>query len=149
MFDNFFKNNIDNINSSLVVIVFAIAIIIPFELFLFAYAILGPLHYLSEIAWLEKKNFFFNDLNRRNFFITTATLVAVLFFIKFYSDNFSEIEFSEKYINNFISTSIFITFCSAGILLFQRSYIKIFFLFSGIIFIALILQNVFFLRSYF
>ena len=144
MFDNFFKNNIDNINSSLVVIVFAIAIIIPFELFLFAYAILGPLHYLSEIAWLEKKNFFFNDLNRRNFFITTATLVAVLFFIKFYSDNFSEIEFSEKYINNFISTSIFITFCSAGILLFQRSYIKIFFLFSGIIFIALILQNVFF-----
>lgn len=54
MFDNFFKNNIDNINLSLVVIVFAIAIIIPFELFLFAYAILGPLHYLSEIAWLEK-----------------------------------------------------------------------------------------------
>jgi hypothetical protein len=30
----------------------------PFQLFLFSYAVLGPLHYLTEINWLEKKNYF-------------------------------------------------------------------------------------------
>ncbi len=35
-----------------------LAFIIPFELFLFSYAILGPLHYLTEISWLHKRNYF-------------------------------------------------------------------------------------------
>ena len=35
-----------------------IAFIIPFELFLFSYAVLGPLHYLTEISWLHKRNYF-------------------------------------------------------------------------------------------
>lgn len=34
------------------------AFIFPFELFLFAYAVFGPLHYLTEISWLDKKGFF-------------------------------------------------------------------------------------------
>ncbi len=34
------------------------AFIIPFELFLFAYAFFGPLHYLTEISWLDKKGYF-------------------------------------------------------------------------------------------
>ena len=35
-----------------------VAFIIPFELFLFSYAVLGPLHYLTEIGWLHKRNYF-------------------------------------------------------------------------------------------
>ncbi len=35
-----------------------IAFILPFELFLFSYGVLGPLHYLTEIGWLHKKNYF-------------------------------------------------------------------------------------------
>jgi hypothetical protein len=35
-----------------------VAFFIPFELFLFSYGILGPLHYLTEIGWLHKKNYF-------------------------------------------------------------------------------------------
>jgi len=141
---NFFRSNINNINTALVTVSFGFAIIIPFELFLFAYAILGPIHYLSEIAWLDKKNFFLKSSNRRNFFVAMATFVAILFFIKFYSDNFFKVEFSEKYINNYISTLTFITFCGAGILCFQSSLTKIFFLFLGVIFVASIFQNVFF-----
>ena len=37
---------------------FVIALYLPFELFLFAYAILGPAHYLTEISWLQKRRFF-------------------------------------------------------------------------------------------
>jgi hypothetical protein len=34
------------------------AFIRPFEVFLFAYAVLGPLHYLTEISWLNDRSFF-------------------------------------------------------------------------------------------
>lgn len=35
-----------------------LAFVLPFELFLFSYAVLGPLHYLTEIGWLHKKNYY-------------------------------------------------------------------------------------------
>lgn len=34
------------------------AILLPFELILFSYTILGPLHYLTEISWLHKRQYF-------------------------------------------------------------------------------------------
>ncbi len=34
------------------------AFVMPFEVFLMAYAILGPLHYLTEISWLHDRNYF-------------------------------------------------------------------------------------------
>lgn len=34
------------------------AFILPFEVFLLSYAILGPLHYLTEISWLHDRNYF-------------------------------------------------------------------------------------------
>ncbi len=55
MVKNFLRNHLGNVNSLLVIITFALVIAIPFELFLFAYAFIGPIHYLSEIAWLDKK----------------------------------------------------------------------------------------------
>lgn len=34
------------------------ALIYPFELFLFSYIVLGPLHYMTELSWLKERNFF-------------------------------------------------------------------------------------------
>jgi len=34
------------------------AFVLPFEVFLVAYAILGPLHYLTEISWLHDRQYF-------------------------------------------------------------------------------------------
>lgn len=36
----------------------ALAIVIPFQLVLLSYAILGPAHYLTEISWLNSRRFF-------------------------------------------------------------------------------------------
>jgi hypothetical protein len=36
----------------------AAAFCFPFELFLLAYAVLGPLHYLTEISWLHSRGYF-------------------------------------------------------------------------------------------
>lgn len=46
------------INIGLMLASLILAVMLPFELFLIAYAVLGPLHYLTEINWLEEKKFF-------------------------------------------------------------------------------------------
>jgi hypothetical protein len=54
-----------------------IALFLPFELFLFAYAILGPAHYLTEISWLQKRQFFTRGKN--DFWLLCALAVLVCF----------------------------------------------------------------------
>jgi hypothetical protein len=49
---------INSINIGLMVLSCLAAFIMPFEVFLFAYAFLGPLHYLTEISWLHDKQYF-------------------------------------------------------------------------------------------
>src|SRR5438045_4469719 len=51
-------NQVNYLNIGLMILSCVIAFIIPFELFLFSYAILGPLHYLTEISWLHKRQCF-------------------------------------------------------------------------------------------
>jgi hypothetical protein len=46
------------VNIILMVVSCVVAFFIPFELFLFSYAVLGPLHYLTEISWLHKSNYY-------------------------------------------------------------------------------------------
>ena len=51
-------DRINFLNIALMLISCVVALYIPFELFLFAYAVLGPAHYLTEISWLQKRGFF-------------------------------------------------------------------------------------------
>jgi hypothetical protein len=49
---------INVVNIGLMVFSCIAAFIMPFEVFLFAYAVLGPLHYLTEISWLHDRQYF-------------------------------------------------------------------------------------------
>jgi hypothetical protein len=49
---------IDWLNIGFMIASAAVACVLPFEAFLFAYAVLGPLHYLTEISWLQQRNYF-------------------------------------------------------------------------------------------
>ncbi len=49
---------VNHINIGLMLFSCVAAFIVPFELFLFAYAVLGPLHYLTEISWLHDRSYF-------------------------------------------------------------------------------------------
>jgi hypothetical protein len=51
-------DRINHLNSGLMVASCAAAFLIPFELFLLAYAVLGPLHYLTEISWIHDRRYF-------------------------------------------------------------------------------------------
>lgn len=68
---------INYLNIGLILISTVVAFIIPFELFLFSYAVLGPLHYLTEINWLHKRNYFNTDKTSN---ILLFTLVSAIIF---------------------------------------------------------------------
>lgn len=72
---------INYINIGLMIIACLVAFVIPFELFLFSYGVLGPLHYLTEIGWLHKKNYF--TKGKYDFVFLTLICVA-LFYYTFY-----------------------------------------------------------------
>src|ERR1035438_2435776 len=56
------KDDVNWLNIGLMVAACGAAIAAPFQGFLCAWAILGPLHYLTEISWLHDRNYF----TRRN-----------------------------------------------------------------------------------
>jgi hypothetical protein len=55
-----------------------LAVLIPFELVLLSYAILGPAHYLTEISWLKGRQFF--TLKKYDYLIIIAILILALIF---------------------------------------------------------------------
>lgn len=49
---------INYFNIGLMIVSMVLAAYLPFEMFIAAYAILGPLHYLTEISWLHDRDYF-------------------------------------------------------------------------------------------
>lgn len=80
-------DGINYINIGLMLISLAVAYILPFELFLFSYAVLGPLHYLTEISWLDNKNYFVKSKNDIWLLILLVVFITIgLFNSKFKSN---------------------------------------------------------------
>jgi hypothetical protein len=73
---------INYINIALMILSCIVAFFIPFELFLFSYGILGPLHYLTEIGWLHKKNYFTKGKYDFVFLVILCTALFYLTYIK-------------------------------------------------------------------
>jgi hypothetical protein len=73
---------LDYFNIFLMLISYILALKLPFEMFLLAYAVLGPLHYVTEISWLDQKSYFLRT--KKDFWIL-AIICTILFFIVLYS----------------------------------------------------------------
>lgn len=73
---------IDIVNVILIIVSLTLAFNLPFQLFLFSYAFLGPLHYTTEINWLKEKNYFLKDTKWIALFILCSLLVALPLFLK-------------------------------------------------------------------
>jgi hypothetical protein len=56
------NDDVNWLNVGLMAMACGAAIVAPFHVFLLAYAVLGPLHYLTEISWLHDRKYF----TRRN-----------------------------------------------------------------------------------
>jgi hypothetical protein len=52
------EDRLNTLNAGLMLASCVAAFVFPFELFLLAYAVLGPLHYLTEISWIHDRRYF-------------------------------------------------------------------------------------------
>lgn len=74
--------SIDHLNSLLIVLSCLIAYILPFDLLIFSYAILGPAHYLTEISWLHDRKYFLN--HHLEILLLAVASVVMFFFVGLY-----------------------------------------------------------------
>lgn len=74
-------DEINYLNVGLILLSCLAAFIWPFELFLLSYAVLGPLHYLTEISWLHDKNYFTHAARAKRswLLLVGATMLIVLY----------------------------------------------------------------------
>lgn len=124
------SRNTDLINIFLIAISFIVAIFLPFKLFLFSYAVLGPLHYLTEINWLHEKKYYLKDEKNRNwvwFFVLAAVLLSVFPF-------YSMLQGTDTIFHSILGTideygAIIIISClflSLGLIIFHKSRYLVF-----------------------
>src|SRR6266852_5888202 len=68
---------VNYLNIGLMLVAALAAFVRPFELFLFAYAFLGPLHYLTEISWLHDRRYFTRGRNDYLYLVAVAVIIAI------------------------------------------------------------------------
>ncbi len=74
---------VDYLNVVLMVASAALAFLWPFELFMFSYVVLGPLHYLTEMAWLHKRRYFVDESRGWWLLVACGIGVIVLYMLDF------------------------------------------------------------------
>jgi hypothetical protein len=79
-----FKNQ--HTSNFLALVVSAVAAsVAPLQVFIFVYAFVGPLHYLTEIAWLKRKDFYFSDgAIPQRAYVAIAAVLCVAVSVDFY-----------------------------------------------------------------
>ncbi len=108
---------IDPLNTFLILFAGILAFIFPFWVFVLSYVVLGPLHYLTEINWLNDRDFYFKEKVRWIWLLAATGLISILVSLKnSHLDGLPELLES-------ISTSNLIlgTFCAAIALLYVKN----------------------------
>ncbi|MFT4679296.1 MAG: hypothetical protein ACJAV7_000348 [Flavobacteriales bacterium] len=108
---------IDPLNTFLIICAAFLAYIFPFWVFVLSYVILGPLHYLTEINWLNDRDFFFHKRTRWLWLLGAAVLISLLVLINQISPSLLPQSISAISSSNLILAA----FLSAVVLLYVES----------------------------
>lgn len=75
------KDGLNWLNAGLMIVSCLAALSAPFHLFLFTYAFLGPLHYLTEISWLHDRHYFAPKPRPRAWWLVLvgATMIVLMY----------------------------------------------------------------------
>lgn len=141
------SKNIDRLNIFLIIISLIVAYKIPFELFLFSYAFLGPLHYLTEISWLKERNYFIKTKDWIWTFVLFGVVISVPLLLSLpWFDFINKIPFVNELLKEVNSSSnvILLTalFFSIGLVFLKDLKHTILFLLISIVTSYLILKYV-------
>ena len=125
---------VDALNIGLIILSAILAFNYPLEIFVLSFAILGPLHYLTEINWLDKKGYFTPQKSRVWLWIGLSATIA-MFLPKFYGYLYPEQYASEgnpiSWFNNWTNGFLFLTLILAVGFTFFKS--KIAWVVAGVI----------------
>ncbi|MBL4656830.1 MAG: hypothetical protein JKX73_02435 [Flavobacteriales bacterium] len=139
------KLNIDGLQLILMLSSLVVAFMVPFRLFFLVYAILGPIHYLTEITWLRERNFFIQDKRWVWFLVLVTVVVAfpTLMFLPILSDVreipfINELIYQIKALDNTILFTAF--FFAIGLIHFRKAGQLILFLATSLVLSHLILE---------
>jgi hypothetical protein len=118
------EDKISYLNLGLMFITAILAFVMPFETFLFAYAFLGPLHYLTEISWLHDRNYFAKG---KYDFLVLLIIGIALSFAAFSGDFGYESEMYTKFVemNLFDKLLVFALISSILFALVKNLFVKI------------------------
>jgi hypothetical protein len=72
-------DKVNYLNAAFMALSAALAYCFPFGLFLFVYAVLGPLHYLTEISWLHDKGYYTRSRGGVLFLLGASLAVTLLY----------------------------------------------------------------------
>ena len=81
---------INYLNIGLMFMSAILAFFMPFETFLFAYAFLGPLHYLTEISWLHDRQYF----AKGKYDFTFLLIIGVVLSVAAFANDFEFLNFN-------------------------------------------------------
>ncbi len=121
-------DQVNYLNIGLMLLSTAAAFILPFEVFLFAYAVLGPLHYLTEISWLHDRGYFTSNKYDYLFLALLCLLLLIVSYIIIQQPSFGQ-------------GIIYVAFLSALTMILVKSTS------TKIVSILLIIASIFFLRE--
>lgn len=117
---------IDFLNIGLVLTAAILAYFFPLEVFILAFSILGPLHYLTEINWLDSKSYF--TKNKKNVWLVIGIFASLIIVLpKLYFSYFEEgdlmIDKLFSFINKWSNSAIFVSLSLAiGFLYIRKFY---------------------------
>jgi hypothetical protein len=114
---------IDNLNIGLIIVAAILAFHYPLEIFIFSFAILGPLHYLTEINWLDKKDYFTKSSKRIWLWIGIVFSVIIVFpklYFYMVEPNESSLSAAITFINSWSNSLIFMSIVLAVAFVFLK-----------------------------
>lgn len=106
------SKQIDSLNIGLIILSAILAYLFPLQLLVFAFAILGPLHFFTEINWLDKKNYFTKYPRKYWLIIGTISTAIIVFpklFFFFYTYDESALSKGIITLNEWTNSLIFLT----------------------------------------
>lgn len=114
-------HRLDYINIGLLLFSCVLAFVVPFELFLFAYGVLGPLHYLTEISWLHDKNYYSTD-KRDVILLVVVSLILTVVSLQVYIPLMKNVDFGEpQMVHDITVQAIFVAFASSVFFAFIKN----------------------------
>jgi hypothetical protein len=114
------NDDVNWLNVGLMVVACGAAIAAPFQVFLFAYAVLGPLHYLTEISWLHDRKYFTNRNQARRWWLGLVLLSILVLSLTYAANDPS----SHRFTTVFGTALICLVFTGAAAAIYVRDWRK-------------------------